>query len=180
MLDVIRNKNIPRTNDTSWVQKYYSFLRLDINYFFCMPCPCLNSINHILKRKPNVSTYMHWPADTIKFHGADKFSSHQGKKNSWWSPVGKSWKWSKKCLLTPRRFGHDVDFDRLAKWNGPFNGRLWWWEAFNAVAPSQFERGGRRGERGWGGAVGQQETHLDLRRLCKGSRGCDGKWTALI
>lgn len=62
--------------------------------------------------------------------------------------------------LSSGRFGHDEDFNGFAERNGPLHGGLRRREAVHAVAPSQL--GGRR--RG-GGAVGQQEAHLHVRRL---------------
>lgn len=64
--------------------------------------------------------------------------------------------------LASGRFWHDVDFDGFAKRNSSLYRSLGRWEAVDAVTPPQLGRGG---EGGRGGAVGQQETHFNLRRL---------------
>lgn len=61
--------------------------------------------------------------------------------------------------LTSGRFGHDQDFNGFAEGNGSLDDGLRRREAVDAVAPSQL--GGRRR----GGAVGEQEAHLHVRRL---------------
>ena len=55
----------------------------------------------------------------------------------------------------------DEDFDWLAEGDGALDGALWWRKAVSAVPPAWF----RGGEGGGGGAVGQEEAHLDLTGL---------------
>lgn len=74
----------------------------------------------------------------------------------------KTFRFEVSWLLSAGRFGHDINFDRLAEGNRSFDGGLCWWEAVDAVAPSWLNAW--RG-RGWRGAVGQQEAHLNLWRL---------------
>lgn len=110
----------------------------------------------------------------VNMHWHTKINESQGwsrkKQTSWESPACENSAEFKMSELASGRFGHDVDFDGLAEGNGPFYSGLWWWEAVNAVAPSQLGSRGRGWERGWGGAVSQQEAYLDLRRLWKRNR----------